>query len=109
MPLLAQVIPDRADDQVAAGQAKIGLHDMLGALQVRDRRARADAQQDFDVIPACRAYGQRIRLGTDPVAVNRLRGPACRSKSGIRAVRSHPDPVSIEILQEGLTVISEYD
>ena len=40
MPLLAQVIPGRADGQVAAGQAQISLRDMLGALQVRDRRAR---------------------------------------------------------------------
>ncbi|HET9972941.1 MAG TPA: hypothetical protein VFQ68_32225 [Streptosporangiaceae bacterium] len=52
MPLLAQVIPGRADGQVAAGQAKIGLHDMPGALQVRDRRTREDAQRDFGAIPA---------------------------------------------------------
>jgi hypothetical protein len=48
MLLLAQVIIDLANGQSGAGQAEIGLHDMLGAVRVRDRCAGADAQRDLD-------------------------------------------------------------
>jgi hypothetical protein len=41
--------------------------------------------------------------------MNCLLGPACLGKIGIPAVSPDPDAVSIEILQEELTVISEYD
>lgn len=41
--------------------------------------------------------------------MNGLFRPARRSKIGICAVREHPDPVSLKILQEEVIVISEYD
>lgn len=52
MMLLARIISDPADGQVATGQAEIGLHDVRGAVQVRGRRGGADAQRDLDDIPA---------------------------------------------------------
>jgi hypothetical protein len=109
MSLFAEVITDLANGQVATGQAEVGFYDMLGALWIRGGCSATDAQRNLDVISACRAYGQRIRFNADPMAINRLLGPACRSKLGIRAVRTHPGPVSVEILQEELAVISEHD
>jgi hypothetical protein len=109
MLLFSRIISRPADGQVTAGQAEIGLHDMLGAVQRCGRCGGVDAHRNLDDIPAGCAYCQGVRLDADPVTIHRLLGPARRRTIGIRAVRSHPDPVSVEILQEELVVISGYD